>query len=81
MTDKGATAITYSAAGSAVAFGLTANEFAAILAAFVALATFLVNWFYRHKHFKLAADQLGNQSIPKVCRGCPNATHIFKDEE
>lgn len=79
MTDKGASAITYSAAGSAIFLGLTANEVAAIIAAVVAISTFLVNWYYRHRHFKLAAATVENKTIPRVCRGCIHAPHIFRE--
>jgi hypothetical protein len=33
--------------------GLTLNDIAAIVGIVVALATFLLNWYYQHQHFKL----------------------------
>lgn len=81
MTDKGTGALTYSAAGSAVFFGLTANELAAYAATLVAICTFLMSWYFKHQHLKLAKATMENQQIPKVCRGCPHAPHIFKDDE
>lgn len=39
----------YGGAGGALIFGLNANEFAAIAGVIIALAGFLVNWYYKHK--------------------------------
>lgn len=36
--------------------GISLNEFAAITGAVLALATFLVNWRYKHLHYKLKKD-------------------------
>lgn len=47
-------AATYTSAGGAIAFGLTANEIAAYIGAAVAVLTFALNWWYRHQHLKLA---------------------------
>ena len=51
-------AATYTASGSAVIFGLTANEFAAISGVCIALLTFALNWYYKHQHLKLARERL-----------------------
>lgn len=47
------TAATYAASGSAVIFGMTANEFAAFSGACIALLTFGLNWYYKHQQLKL----------------------------
>lgn len=52
------TAATYTASGSAVIFGLSANEFAAVSGVCVALLTFALNWYYKHQHLKLARERL-----------------------
>ena len=54
------TAVAYTASGSAVIFGLSANEFAAVLGACVALLTFALNWYYKHQQLKLIIERLKN---------------------
>lgn len=51
---KVANAATYGGSSSAVFFGLTANEFAAIGGLIVAIIGLVVNILYKHKHYKLA---------------------------
>ena len=53
-------AATYTASGSAVIFGLTANEFAAISGVCIALLTFALNWYYKHQQLKLMYERLKN---------------------
>lgn len=48
------TAVTYAASGSAVIFGLSANEFAAVAGVCIALLTFALNWYYKRQHLALA---------------------------
>ena len=45
--------ISYSGAGGAVFFGLTANEFAALVGAVVAVIGLIVNIYYKHKADKM----------------------------
>ena len=52
------TAVTYTASGSAVIFGLSANEFAAIAGVCTALLTFGLNWYYKHQQIKLMCERL-----------------------
>ena len=52
------TAATYTASGSAVIFGLSANEFAAIAGVCIALLTFGLNWYYKHQQIKLICERL-----------------------
>ena len=54
------TAATYTASGSAVIFGLSANEFAAIAGVCIALLTFGLNWYYKHQQIKLICERLKN---------------------
>ena len=54
------TAVAYTASGSAVIFGLTANEFAAISGVCIALLTFGLNWYYKHQQLKLMYERLKN---------------------
>ena len=54
------TAATYTASGSAVLFGFSANEFAAIAGVCIALLTFVLNWYYKHQQIKLICERLKN---------------------
>ena len=52
--EKAATAATYTGAGTAVFFGLTANEFAAVGGLVIALIGLLVNIWFKHQHLQIA---------------------------
>lgn len=52
--EKAATAATYTGAGSAVFFGLSANEFAAVGGLIIALVGLLVNVWFKHQHLQIA---------------------------
>ncbi len=54
------TAATYTASGSAVIFGLSANEFAAVAGVCIALLTFGLNWYYKHHQLKVMIERLKN---------------------
>lgn len=54
------TAATYTASGSAVIFGLSANEFAAVAGVCIAFLTFGLNWYYKHHQLKLMIERLKN---------------------
>ena len=53
IIEKNAAAASYVASGTAVLFGLSATEFAAFVGAAVAICTFCVNWYYKHKAFQI----------------------------
>lgn len=55
--EKAATAATYGGAGSAVFFGLSANEFAAVGGVVIALIGLLVNVWFKHQHLQIARQQ------------------------
>lgn len=59
MADKISTAVTYTASGSAVVFGLNANEVGAIIGATVAVMSLLVNIWFKHQHLQLAKQKAG----------------------
>ena len=44
--------ISYTASGSTVFFGLTVNDFGVLIGILVGIATFAVNWYYKHKESK-----------------------------
>jgi hypothetical protein len=52
-TAKAASAATYGGSATAVFFGLTANEFAAIGGLFIALIGLLVNIWFKHQHLPI----------------------------
>ena len=56
-------AVAYTASGSAVIFGLSANEFAAVVGACVALLTFALNWYYKYQQLKLITERLKNNYL------------------
>lgn len=43
----------YGGSGLAIFAGLTANEFVAIVGAIIAVLGFFVNWYYKHRQWKL----------------------------
>lgn len=51
------TAASYVASGSAIVFGLNANEFAAIAGGACAILTFAVNLWFKAQHLKLARQR------------------------
>lgn len=53
MSDPKTSATAYLSSGAAVIFGLSANELAAYIGAACAVATFVVNWYYKRQHLKL----------------------------
>lgn len=53
-----ATALKYGGSATAVYFGyFTVQELAAIVGACVAVAGFVMSWYYKHQHLKLAREQ------------------------
>lgn len=58
ITAKAASAATYGGSATAVLFGLSANEFAALGGLAVAIIGLLVNIWFKHQHLKLAREKL-----------------------
>lgn len=56
------TVATYTASGSAIIFGLSAHEFAAISGVCIALLTFALNWYYKQQHLKLARERMERET-------------------
>lgn len=59
MVEKAASAATYGGSASAVFFGLTANEFAAIGGLATALVGLLINVWFKFQHLELAKKKSG----------------------
>ena len=55
-----ATAVaTYGGAGSAIFFGLTANEFGALCGVVIGVIGLIANIYFKHEHLKLARKEAG----------------------
>lgn len=55
MSDQKTSTASYAASsGTMLVCSLTTNDIVMFIGAFCALATFAVNWYYKHKHYKLA---------------------------
>jgi|TARA_R110000868_G_scaffold325887_1_gene586746 hypothetical protein len=57
---KAASVATYGGAGSAIFFGLTANEFGALCGVAIGFIGLVANIWFKHQHLKLAREQNGN---------------------
>ncbi len=57
---KTASVATYGGAGSAVFFGLSANEFGALCGVVIGFIGLIANIWFKHQHLKLAREQHGN---------------------
>lgn len=57
---KAASLATYGGAGSAIFFGLTANEFGALCGVAIGFIGLVANIWFKHQHLKLAREQHGN---------------------
>lgn len=62
MQDK-ISAITYGSSGLAVWGGLTLTDWAAIIGSTVAVLSFIVNVWYRHKHYRLAEARASRDEV------------------
>lgn len=60
-TAKAASAATYGGSATAVFFGLTANEFAALGGLAIAIIGLLVNIWFKHQHLKIAREKNESQ--------------------
>jgi hypothetical protein len=58
LINKAASTATYAGSGTAVYFGLTANEIAAFGGLLVAVVGLIVTWYYKHQSFKALLDGL-----------------------
>ncbi len=64
MTDiiaKTSSVATYGGSASAVFFGLTANEFAALGGLAIAVIGLLINIWFKYQHLKIAKKQLDDE--------------------
>ena len=66
MTDPKTSIASYTASGSLIMFGLTANDFAVLSGLFFAFVTFCINWYYKHKHLKLIEEKVNRMPFPKL---------------
>lgn len=54
---KTASVATYGGAGSAVFFGLSANEFGALCGVVIGLIGLIANIYFKHQHLKIARKE------------------------
>lgn len=66
MTEPKASIASYTASGSLILFGLTANDFAVLSGLFFAFITFCINWYYKHKHMRIIEQQVKRMPFPKI---------------
>lgn len=51
-----ASKVSYTASGTLIALGFSLSDFTLIFGMVLGLATFFLNWFYKHKSLKLLKD-------------------------
>jgi hypothetical protein len=68
ITEKASSIATYTGGGSAVLFGLSANEFAAVIGAVVAVLGLLVNMWFRWQHLRIVKQAAAERPD---CATCP----------
>ena len=66
MSDPKTTIASYVSSGGLIIFGMNANDFAVVVGVILAIATFLLNWFYKHQHLKLIEGQVSKPPFPKL---------------
>lgn len=59
LATKASSLATYGGAGSAIFFGLTANEFGAICGVVIGVIGLVANIYFKHQHLKLARKEAG----------------------
>ena len=60
VATKASSVATYGGAGSAVFFGLSANEFGALCGVVIGFIGLVANIYFKYQHLQLARDQYGN---------------------
>lgn len=68
IAERASTVTTYTAGGGAVFFGLTANEFAAVVGAAVAILGFGANLWFRWQHLNVVREAAADRPD---CAKCP----------
>lgn len=60
LATKASSVATYGGAGSAVFFGLTANEFGALCGVIIGFLGLVANIYFKQKHLELARQEAGH---------------------
>lgn len=63
------TTLSYASSLGTVAFSLSVNEVVALGGLVLALMTFLINWRYKHLHYRLAAAKTAAKETLDVAEG------------
>ena len=61
MSAEKTTVAAYSTSGSLMVLGVTMNDLALIVGMFFALATFVLNWYYKHQQLKMIERRVSPQ--------------------
>jgi hypothetical protein len=59
LATKASSVATYGGAGSAIFFGLTANEFGTLCGVVIGVIGLVANIYFKHQHLKLARKEAG----------------------
>ena len=68
MSDPRTSIASYTASGSLVIFGMTANDFAVLCGLVFAFLTFCINWYYKHKHLRIIEQKVNGMPFPDLNR-------------
>ncbi|MGY0794305.1 HP1 family phage holin [Azospirillum argentinense] len=63
------TTLSYASSLGTVVFSLNVNELVALGGLVLALLTFVINWRYKHLHYRLAATKTVAKEAPDVAEG------------
>lgn len=69
MTDPKTSIASYVASGGLVIFGMSANDFAVMCGLLFAFFTFVLNWYYKHKHLCLLEQKMNQTPFPSLDNG------------
>ena len=65
MSAEKSTVAAYASSGSLMIFGVALNDIALIVGMIFALATFILNWYYKHAQLKTIEKRV-NQPFPNL---------------
>ena len=66
MSDPRTSIASYSASGSLVIFGMTANDFGVLIGLVLAVCTFGINWYYKHRHLKIIEKKVNGMGLSEI---------------
>ena len=66
MSDPRTSIASYTSSGALVVFGMSANDFAVLAGLVFAFLTFVINWYYKHKHLRLIERKVNEIPFPDL---------------